>query len=181
MFLFYFFTIVSKVMGEINKESSNTHVTRFLTMGWQTLHSSTLILYLLVTNLNSAKFIVLFLRFPFLKSIYIRNIVSGMSKKLIVFALFVSIGMCKTNWNDKYLDDWNNGWDVNAYGEPIDPETACDGNPCIRRNLIKPLPVSKYDKENFCRTHSNGIIDCNYLPEDAILVDSYENWLQVDE
>ncbi|KAF9995632.1 hypothetical protein BGZ80_007461, partial [Entomortierella chlamydospora] len=44
----------------------------------------------------------------------------------------------KSIWSHKLLQDWDNGWDVNFEGEPIDPNTACGGEPCIRFPLTKP-------------------------------------------
>lgn len=34
-------------------------------------------------------------------------------------------------WTNQNLKDWDNGWDVNIFGEPIDVNTACDGKPCV--------------------------------------------------
>ncbi|KAF9342252.1 hypothetical protein BGX26_007958, partial [Mortierella sp. AD094] len=53
----------------------------------------------------------------------------------------------KSIWSHKLLQDWDNGWDVNFEGEPIDPNTACGGEPCIRFPLTKPTRVARVARE----------------------------------
>ncbi|KAF8931035.1 hypothetical protein BGZ58_007841 [Dissophora ornata] len=39
---------------------------------------------------------------------------------LVLVALLAGAALAAT-WNDKNLDNWDKGWDVNFLGEPIDP------------------------------------------------------------
>ena len=52
----------------------------------------------------------------------------------------------KSIWTHKFLQDWDNGWDVNFLGEPIDPKTACGGQPCRRFPLKPPADRVPYQK-----------------------------------
>ncbi|KAI8605796.1 hypothetical protein EDD21DRAFT_107866 [Dissophora ornata] len=78
----------------------------------------------------------------------------------------------KSVWSHKLLQDWDNGWDVNFAGEPIDPNTACGGKPCIRSPLTKPKRVAPVTREtSFCRSPTGDEILCQdlfrYLYEDV--------------
>lgn len=92
-----------------------------------------------------------------------------------LFLLFLFIGVCLgTTWNHKFLDDWDNGWDVNGYGKAIAPKTACNGKSCVRYKLTKP---SRGDYKKYCGEPENdGVFDCNYLPKNAILVNNIDDF-----
>ncbi|CAO3649759.1 unnamed protein product [Cunninghamella echinulata] len=93
--------------------------------------------------------------------------------RILVLLLFISVCL-GTTWNHKFLDDWDNGWDSNGYGEAIDSEAACDERPCVRYKLIKPL--HGIHKEYCGESRNDGVFDCNYLPKDAILVNNIDEF-----
>ncbi|KAF8950969.1 hypothetical protein BGZ46_004226, partial [Entomortierella lignicola] len=79
----------------------------------------------------------------------------------------------KTIWKNKRLQDWDNGWDVNINGEPVDPNVSCFGRPCIKFKLTKPAGNRHYD---MCKT-SNGIeYICSNVPENATLLDNFDDF-----
>ncbi|KAI8599869.1 hypothetical protein EDD21DRAFT_378724 [Dissophora ornata] len=79
----------------------------------------------------------------------------------------------KNVWTNKFLQNWDNGWDVNIFGEPLDVNIACDYKPCIRHRLTKPeIPLTR--DNDFCTSSTGEIIRCIYLPEGAILVNDLE-------
>ncbi|KAI8076312.1 uncharacterized protein BX664DRAFT_344324 [Halteromyces radiatus] len=92
-----------------------------------------------------------------------------MLKHLILLILVLCVGFSQcTTWNDPNLDNWEEGWTVNIYGDPID----CDGKPCITHKLTKPS-LDSIDHVKSCgKTRPDGTFDCTYLPEGAIAVDT---------
>jgi len=61
---------------------------------------------------------------------------------LVILALLAGTTLAAT-WKNKHLENWDNGWDQNIFGEPIDVNTACDGKPCIKHKL--PKPETRFD------------------------------------
>ncbi|KAG0045250.1 hypothetical protein BGZ83_009506 [Gryganskiella cystojenkinii] len=78
-------------------------------------------------------------------------------------------------WNDKNLDNWDKGWDVNYLGEPIDSSTECDGRPCPRLALTKPTPPSANQTTNFCKPTNGKYVLCNHLPANHTQVDDVKD------
>ncbi|KAF8974916.1 hypothetical protein BGZ46_009600 [Entomortierella lignicola] len=74
-------------------------------------------------------------------------------------------------WKNKFLRNWDNGWDVNIDGEPLDPNTACFGRPCNKFKL-KPSFGRRYE---FCKTSTGIEYICNNVPENAIFVEDYDD------
>ncbi|KAG0007536.1 hypothetical protein BGZ80_004552 [Entomortierella chlamydospora] len=59
-------------------------------------------------------------------------------------AILAAASTDKSVWTNKLLQDWDNGWDVNSYGEPLDVNTAWNGKPCVEFSLTKPVaPVTR--------------------------------------
>ncbi|KAF9198481.1 hypothetical protein BGZ49_000695, partial [Haplosporangium sp. Z 27] len=69
-------------------------------------------------------------------------------------------------WKDKLLQDWDNGWDVDINGNPVDINTACFGMPCTRSKLVK------HEELEMCKTPN----DVSYICGDNI----YERTTFVD-
>ncbi|KAF9119108.1 hypothetical protein BG015_006425, partial [Linnemannia schmuckeri] len=57
-----------------------------------------------------------------------------------VFALLALLASATliAAWTDEDQQKWDNGWDVNIFGEPLDPKTACYGEPCVKYNWTIP-------------------------------------------
>jgi hypothetical protein len=88
---------------------------------------------------------------------------------LVILSLLFGL-ISASVWNNTLLDNWDNGWDHNTFGDPID----CDLEPCVKYDLIK--PYTQVTADNYCSPpDSDGGFFCNYLPENAILVDNIDD------
>ncbi|KAI9239570.1 MAG: hypothetical protein BYD32DRAFT_434767 [Podila humilis] len=85
----------------------------------------------------------------------------------LFLTLFTTLSLADT-WKDKNLDNWENGWEVNIFGEPIDSSTGCNSNPCPKRKLSKLRnPITK--KTNLCTSPTGEKFLCNDLSHYTIV------------
>ncbi|KAF8958304.1 hypothetical protein BGZ46_001995 [Entomortierella lignicola] len=76
----------------------------------------------------------------------------------------------KIVWEDELLQDWDNGWDVDINGNPVDVNTACFGIPCTRPRLVKHEPIE------LCQIPGapDGVLDiCGHIEE---MKTTYMGW-----
>ncbi|KAF9577626.1 hypothetical protein BGW38_007050, partial [Lunasporangiospora selenospora] len=81
-----------------------------------------------------------------------------------------------TAWKNENLRNWDQGWSQDIFGEPLDPKTACDGEPCIKSPLIKPMLAPIHRNSNSCRTllSDRRVSMCDRYPKNATLVSNEE-------
>ncbi|KAF9407793.1 hypothetical protein BGZ94_002556 [Podila epigama] len=80
-------------------------------------------------------------------------------------------------WTNKNLQNWDKGWSQNIFGEPLDPKTACDGKPCTKFALTKPVvPRMNNRNSKFCKASAtdDDAFTCNHVPNNATLVSNEE-------
>ncbi|KAF9404931.1 hypothetical protein BGZ94_003872, partial [Podila epigama] len=80
-------------------------------------------------------------------------------------------------WTNKNLLNWDKGWSQNIFGEPLDPKTACDGKPCTKFALTKPVvPRMNNRNSKFCKASAtdDDAFTCNHVPNNATLVSNEE-------
>ncbi|KAF9284465.1 hypothetical protein BGZ74_001717 [Mortierella antarctica] len=94
---------------------------------------------------------------------------------LALLALLASLTLTVA-WTNKNLQNWDKGWSHNIFGEPLDAKTACDGEPCTRYTLTKPVvpPINRSAKLCKASAIDEQAFMCNHVPENTTLVSNQE-------